>query len=97
MINVVKKVIMVLCIFVIASLLFNGPSTNSNQVSSEVVEIIDQNSSLLQDGYVDNNIITNEKNDNIFVFIVSSISNLISSLFGIVFNVVSGVLSSFTN
>lgn len=97
MISIVKKVIMVLCIFIIASLLFSGPTSNSNQVSSEVVEIIDQNSSSLQDGYIDGDIVIKEKNDNIFVIIISSISNLITSLFGLAFNLISGVLSSFTN
>jgi len=97
MINVVKKVIMVLCIFIIASLLFSGPSNTNNQVSSEVVEIIDKNSSIIEDGYVNEDIIENKKNNNVFVFIVSSISNVITSLFNVIFDLISGVFSSFTN
>ena len=81
-------------ILIIASILFNV-SSNDQQTSSvqEIVEII-ENDETKEDGYINDNIVVNE-NSNVFVKIISGLSNLIKSLVSFFINLISKIISSF--
>ena len=85
---------MFLLILIIASILFNV-SSNNQQTSSvqEIVEII-ENDETKEDGYINDNIVVNE-NSNVFVKIISGLSNLIKSLVSFFINLISKIISSF--
>ena len=85
---------MFLLILIIASILFNV-SSNDQQTSSaqEIVEII-ENDETKEDGYINDNIVVNE-NSNVFVKIISGLSNLIKSLVSFFINLISKIISSF--
>lgn len=94
MFNLLKKGLLFLLILVIASILFNV-SSNDQQTSSvqEIVEII-ENDETKEDGYINDNIVVNE-NSNVFVKIISGLSNLIKSLVSFFINLISKIISSF--
>ena len=89
-----KKGLLFLLILIIASILFNV-SSNDQQTSSvqEIVEII-ENDETKEDGYINDNIVVNE-NSNVFVKIISGLSNLIKSLVSFFINLISKIISSF--
>lgn len=94
MFNLLKKGLLFLLILIIASILFNV-SSNDQQTSSvqEIVEII-ENDETKEDGYINDNIVVNE-NSNVFVKIISCLSNLIKSLVSFFINLISKIISSF--
>lgn len=94
MFNLLKKGLLFLLILIIASILFNV-SSNNQQTSSvqEIVEII-ENDETKEDGYINDNIEVNE-NSNVFVKIISGLSNLIKSLVSFFINLISKIISSF--
>ncbi len=94
MFNLLKKGLLFLLILIIASILFNV-SSNDQQTSSvqEIVEII-ENDETKEDGYINDNIVVNE-NSNVFVKIISGLSNLIKSLVSFFINLISKIISSF--
>lgn len=95
MIRVLKKGLFFIFVLVITSILFNV-SANSNLSSSagEVVEIIESASGVLQDGYVDE-VVEYNNSSNVFASLVGILANLIESVFSLVLNFVSKVISSF--
>ena len=94
MFNLLKKGLLFLLILIIASILFNV-SSNDQQTSSvqDIVEII-ENDETKEDGYINDNIVVNE-NSNVFVKIISGLSNLIKSLVSFFINLISKIISSF--
>ena len=94
MFNLLKKGLLFLLILIIASILFNV-SSNNQQTSSvqEIVEII-ENDETKEDGYINDNIEVNE-NSNVFVKIISGLSNLIKSLVSFFINLNSKIISSY--
>lgn len=94
MFNLLKKGLLFLLILIIASILFNV-SSNNQQTSSvqDIVEII-ENDETKEDGYINDNIVVNE-NSNVFVKIISGLSNLIKSLVSFFINLISKIISSF--
>lgn len=94
MFNLLKKGLLFLLILIIASILFNV-SSNDQQTSSvqEIVEII-ENDETKEDGYINDNIVVNE-NSNVFVKVISGLSNLIKSLVSFFINLISKIISSF--
>ena len=78
MFNLLKKGLLFLLILIIASILFNVSNNQQTSSVQEIVEII-ENDETKEDGYINDNIVVNE-NSNVFVKIISGLSNLIKSL-----------------
>lgn len=95
--NVMKKGLMFLFILVIASLLFSNRSSASQASDSvsEIVEIIDsQDSSGVQNGYVEEEI-EKDAGGNVFVRIVRTISNFFKLIVTSLFKVVTMIIAAF--
>lgn len=96
MFKILKKVLLFLFILVIASILFNvSASNNVSSSASEVIEIIEQEGAILDDGYI--NDVSNNTEGNIFVDIISGIANIITSVVSFILSFFSKIISSFTS
>ncbi len=95
--NILKKGLIFLLLLVFASVLFNSPNTmNPPTSATEIVEIIDQNSSEIKVDDENTNENDGEKS-NFFVRIVHAISGLFQSIISSLVKVVSTIVSSFAS
>lgn len=97
MLSVMKKGLVFLFILVIASILFNANAQENVATSAaEIVEIIDKEDQNYTDGYVEDTT-SKEDNSNIFVSIIRTISSVIKSIFQVLLDIISKLISSFSS
>jgi len=93
--NILKKLLVFLAILVLASLLFStGRRELSTSSNPEIIEIIDSNSQSYQDGYIEEEEYKHE-NTNVFVKIITFISNGVKKIIVAIFSFFGKIISSF--